>query len=151
MTACLKAAPVKKELEAQLTSGGSGEGSWITQVMKLLVSFSQITSEEEGLWNIDVNIFLSEETSVTANYTPRTACGDMGLKLAEWLNNTPIDGLLAYTRSIYATEQSWKTKEAALYLLNQLLIHFQEEDQEINAEAATHFIEFAKIAMQHSD
>jgi hypothetical protein len=151
MTACLKAAPVKKELEAQLASGGSGEGSWITQVMKLLVSFSQITSEEEGLWNIDVNIFLSEETSVTANYTPRTACGDMGLKLAEWLNNTPIDGLLAYTRSIYATEQSWKTKEAALYLLNQLLIHFQEEDQEINAEAATHFIEFAKIAMQHSD
>src|ERR1700761_1602453 len=59
MKACLKAAPVKKELEAQIQKAGGAQGSWVTEVMKLLVSYAQITTEEEGLWNIDVNIFLS--------------------------------------------------------------------------------------------
>ncbi|KAI9869856.1 MAG: hypothetical protein M1823_008930, partial [Watsoniomyces obsoletus] len=80
MQACLRAPPVRAQLEQELATQ-TAEASWVTEVMKLAVAYAQITTEEEGLWDIDVNIFLSEETSVTANYTPRTACGDLVIKL----------------------------------------------------------------------
>src|ERR1700761_4793138 len=90
MQACLRAPPVRKELEQQLRDRKSGETTWVTEVMKLAVAYAQITTEEEALWNIDVNIFLSEETSVTANYTPRTACGDLVIKLDESICQAPV-------------------------------------------------------------
>ena len=63
MQACLKASPVRKQLETQLAeANGSATQSWVTEMMQLAVSYAQITTEEEALWNIDVNIFLSEET-----------------------------------------------------------------------------------------
>lgn len=151
MQACLRASPVRVELEKQLQSQNGTEGTWVTEVMKLAVAYAQITTEEEGLWNVDVNIFLSEETSVTANYTPRTACGDLVIKLGEWLNAATVEGLLSYTRSLYSTTQSWKAKEAALYILNQLLGDFQDVDKQISPEAANGFIDFIRYAMQQQD
>jgi hypothetical protein len=151
LQACLKAGPVKKELESQIQAAGGAEGSWVTEIMKLMVSFAQITEEEEGLWNIDVNIFLAEETSVTANYTPRTACGELAMKLAEWIQGTSIEGLLIYTRVLYSTQPSWKAKEAALYVLNQLLVHFQEEDIDVGQNAGAGYIESVRHAMQQPD
>ena len=155
MQACLRAPPVRKELQQQLqahqTANGVSDSSWMTEVMRLAFAYAQITTEEEGLWEIDVNIFLSEETSVTANYTPRTACGDLVIKLGEWLSDATVDGLLAYTRTLYSTEQSWKAKEAALYVLNQLLSDFQDVDRAIKAEAAHGFVDFIRHAIQQPD
>ncbi|KAF2089211.1 ARM repeat-containing protein [Saccharata proteae CBS 121410] len=150
MQACLKAPPVRKHLEQEL-QGQTGDATWVTEVMKLAVAYAQITTEEEALWNIDVNIFLSEETSVTANYTPRTACGDLVIKLGEWLTAPTVEGLLSYTRSLYSTNQTWKAKEAALYILNQLLSDFQDRDGQVSPEAATGFIDFIRYAMQQPD
>ena len=147
---CLRAPPVKKELEASLQKSGP-EGNWLTQMMELAVGYSQITSEEEGLWNIDVNIFLSEETSVTANYTPRTACGDLVIKLGETMTAPTVDGLLTYTRTLYSSTQDWKAKEAALYILNQLLGDFQDMDRRISPEAANGFVDFIKHAIEQQD
>ncbi|KAF2691185.1 ARM repeat-containing protein [Lentithecium fluviatile CBS 122367] len=153
MQACLRAPPVRSELEQQLRNQqGAGAGAtWVFEVMKLAVAYAQITTEEEGLWDIDVNIFLSEETSVTANYTPRTACGDLVIKLGEWLTQPTVEGLLAYTRSLYSTTESWKAKEAALYILNQLLSDFQDVNKTISPEAATGFVDFIRYAMQQQD
>jgi hypothetical protein len=151
MQACLRAPPVRSELEQQLRNQQGAEATWVTEVMKLAVAYAQITTEEEGLWNVDVNIFLSEETSVTANYTPRTACGDLVIKLGEWLTQPTVDGLLSYTRSLYNTTQSWKAKEAALYILNQLLSDFSDVDKQIGPEAATGFVDFIRYAMQQPD
>ncbi|KAF2145557.1 uncharacterized protein K452DRAFT_315776 [Aplosporella prunicola CBS 121167] len=151
MQACLKAPPVRKELEQQLQSQMGSGNTWVTEVMKLAVAYAQITVEEEGLWNLDVNIFLSEETSVTANYTPRTACGDLVIKLGEWLSAATVDGLLSYTRSLYTTDQSWKAKEAALYILNQMLGDFQDVDRQVSPEAANGFIDFIRYAMQQEE
>ncbi|KAF1951499.1 ARM repeat-containing protein [Byssothecium circinans] len=147
MQACLRAPPVRNELEKQLQNGGQ----WVFEVMKLAVAYAHITTEEEGLWDIDVNIFLSEETSVTANYTPRTACGDLVIKLGEWLTQPTLEGLLAYTRSLYQSNESWKAKEAALYVLNQLLSDFQDTDKLIVPETAAGFIDFIQYAMQQPD
>jgi hypothetical protein len=151
MQACLRAPPVRTELQQQLQNAQGTEGTWVTEVMKLAVAYAQITTEEEGLWDIDVNIFLSEETSVTANYTPRTACGDLVIKLGEWLNQNTIDGLLSYTRTLYSTTESWKAKEAVLYVLNQLLTDFADVDKQIGPEAATGFIDFINYAIQQPD
>ena len=150
MQACIRAPPVRAQLEQQLQHQ-SAENSWVTEVMKLAVGYAQITTEEEGLWDIDVNIFLSEETSVTANYTPRTACGDLVIKLSEWLSEPTINGLLVYTRALYSGTESWKAKEAALYVLSQMLSDFQDVDKQVSHEAASGFVDFTRYAMQQPD
>ncbi|KAJ4367363.1 hypothetical protein N0V83_006944 [Neocucurbitaria cava] len=150
MQACLRAPPVRAQLEQELQNQ-TPENSWVTQVMKLAVAYAQITTEEEGLWDIDVNIFLSEETSVTANYTPRTACGDLVIKLGEWLTEPTINGLLTYTRALYSESKGWKAEEAALYVLNQLLSDFQDVDKQIGPEAASGYVDFIRYAMQQPD
>lgn len=108
MQALLKAPPVKAELQTQLHNAGQAAttSSWLPEVMKLVVAYAQITTEEEGLWDIDVNLFLSEETSVTANITPRTCGGDLVIKLGEWLKTMTVEGLLAYTSALFADASS---------------------------------------------
>nr|POE72430.1 importin subunit beta-5 [Quercus suber] len=147
MQACLRAPPVRKELEQQLRQTNAAT-SWIAEVMKIAVAYAHITTEEEGLWDIDVNVFLSEEANVTANYTPRTACGDLVIKLGEWLNTATVEGLLAYTRTLYSESASWKAKEAALYLSNQLLGDFQDVEKKIGADAANGYVDFIHHAVQ---
>lgn len=100
----LKAPPVKAELQLQLQNAGDGASSsgWLPEIMKLASSYAQITTEEEGLWEVDVNLFLSEETSLTANYTPRTCSGDLVIKIGEWLQGTAVGGLLSHMNSIFA-------------------------------------------------
>lgn len=108
LQALLKAPPVKAELQQQLQNAGQAAttSTWLPEILKLAGSYAQITSEEEGLWDIDVNLFLSEETSVTANYTPRTCSGDLVIKLGEWLKNTSVEGLLAYINVLFADNSS---------------------------------------------
>ena len=147
MQALLRAPPIRKELEQQLQAQGNGAG-WVTEIMKIAVAYAHITTEEEGLWDIDVNVFLSEEVNVTANYTPRTACGDLIIKLGEWLNSATVEGLLAYTRALYSESASWKAKESALYLLNQLLGDFQDVEKKIGSDSANGYVDFIQHAMQ---
>ncbi|KAK3707475.1 hypothetical protein LTR37_012117 [Vermiconidia calcicola] len=148
MQACLRAAPVRKELEQQLRSQNSVSSSWITEMMRVAVSYSQITTEEEGLWEVDVNVFLSEEVNVSTNYAPRTACGDLVIKLGEWQNAATVDGLLAYTKTLYSENAGWKAKEAAMYLLDKLLGEFQDVEKSIGADAANGYVDFIQYALQ---
>ncbi|KAI9713080.1 MAG: hypothetical protein M1820_001065 [Bogoriella megaspora] len=155
LQACLRAAPVKEELQQQIRSHRSSDGNpgpdWMPEILGLAFSYAHITAEEEGLWDVDVNIFLSEETSVTANYTPRTACGDLVMKLGEWLPKLTLSGLLSYTRRLYSTSESWKAKEAALYILNQLLADIQDAAGDIKPEIANGFLDFIRHAIQQPD
>ncbi|KAJ5782597.1 hypothetical protein N7457_004371 [Penicillium paradoxum] len=123
--------------------------SWLPEIMKLASSYAQITTEEEALWEIDVNIFLSEETSVTANYTPRTCSGDLVIKTGEWLKGMAAEGLLSHMNTLFADSTvSWKSREASLYILNCLLRDFGEVDQQISPELASHFTQFVQYATQ---
>ncbi|KAJ5690523.1 Armadillo-like helical [Penicillium macrosclerotiorum] len=140
----LKAPPVKAELQKELQNaeGAASAKSWLPELMKLASSYAQITTEEEGLWEIDVNLFLSEETSVTANYTPRTCSGDLAIKVADWLREKAAEGVLTYMNTLF-TDAS-----AALYILNSLLREFAEDDQQISPDLANHFTQFVQYAMQ---
>jgi importin-9 len=108
MQALLKAPPVKAELQSQLQNAGQAAmtSGWLPEVVKLVATYAQITSEEEELWEVDVNLFLSEETSITANYTPRTCGGDLVIKLGEWLKVTIVEALLAYTNALFGDPSS---------------------------------------------
>ncbi|EZF70739.1 hypothetical protein H105_06983 [Trichophyton soudanense CBS 452.61] len=153
MQALLRAPPVRIELENQLKlSGATSSTSWLPEMMKLVISYAQITTEEEGLWDIDVNLYLSEETSVTANYTPRTCGGDLVIRLGEWLKRTVVDGLLAYTNVLFSDPSTgWKYREAALFILNQLLRDLNDVDQTVSADLATSFNEFVKFCIQRDE
>lgn len=153
LQSCLRAPPVREELETALQSyGGISNTPWVVDVMKLAVAYAQIPSEEEGLWDIDVNLFLAEETSVTANYTARTACGDLLIKLGEWLHQGAFEGLLTYTRVLFASpDATWRTREASLYLLTQLLNDFLDIDKHIHAETAASYLEFIEYAVNRTD
>ncbi|ODM19587.1 hypothetical protein SI65_04572 [Aspergillus cristatus] len=151
LQALLKAPPVKAELQQQLQNAGQAAttSTWLPEILKLASSYAQITSEEEGLWDIDVNLFLSEETSVTANYTPRTCSGDLVIKLGEWLKNISVEGLLAYINVLFADNSStWKSREAALFIANQLLRDFSEVDHQIAPELANGFNNFVQFSLQ---
>jgi hypothetical protein len=152
-SSCLRAPPVREELEKQLQShSGVAATPWVMDVMKLAVGYAQIGKEEEDLWDIDVNLYLAEETSVTANYTARTACGDLLVKLGEWLNQGALEGLLAYTQSLFSSEAaSWRTREAALYLLTQLTTDFLDLSKPIAPEIASAFLQLIDYAINRPD
>jgi hypothetical protein len=153
LQSCLRAPPVQKELEAALqANGGIQTTPWIFDVMKLAVSYAQILSEDEGLWDIDINLFLAEETSATANYTARTACGDLLIKLGEWLHQGAVEGLLTYTKALFASPVStWRTKEASLFLLTQLMTDFLDVDKSIPVELASAYLEFIDFALNNGE
>ncbi|BDD55177.1 hypothetical protein MPDQ_007671 [Monascus purpureus] len=154
MQALVKAPPVKAELQQQLQAAGPAAttSSWLPEVMKLVGAYAQITAEDETVWEIDVNLFLSEETSVTANYNPRTCGADLVIKLGEWLKGTAAEGLLAYMNALFADSSStWKSRESALYILNQLLRDFHEVSQPISPELVNSFNQFVGFAVQQED
>ncbi|KAL6239684.1 hypothetical protein BDW75DRAFT_198041 [Aspergillus navahoensis] len=147
----LKAPPVKAELQQQLQNAGQSgvTASWLAEMLQLASSYSQITSEEEGLWDIDINLFLSEETSVTANYTPRTCSGDLVIKLGEWLKDVTTQGLLAFLNSVFSDASStWKSRESSLFILNALLRDLHEVSRDIAPELASSFGNFIQFAIQ---
>lgn len=148
LQSCIRAPPVRDELEAAIQAqGGIVSTFWMADMMKLATSYGQISCEEEELWEIDVNLFLAEETSVTANYTARTACGDLLIKLGEWLNQGAMEGLLAYTQTLFAGDASWKMKEASLFLLTQLCNDFLDIDKHIPDVIAGSYLQFIDYAL----
>jgi importin-9 len=124
----IRAPPVQKELNAEIKNRNDPENTtWLVDLMKLLVSYAQITQEEEALWDIDVSLYLSEETSVTSNYTARTASGDLLIKVGEWLGLLAMGGLFTYTKTLFTEgNASWRILEASLYLFHSLLGDFQD-------------------------
>lgn len=153
---CLKASTVQKELEAQLKAHGGqlAQTPWAMDLMKLLVAYAQITREEEDLWDIDVTLYIAEETSVTANYTPRAACGDLLVKLGEWIHHGALDALFAYTKSLFAgggDAVPWRTKESALYLFTVLVRDFQDVGRPVADEVCAAYLELVSYAIERRD
>jgi importin-9 len=147
---CMRAPPVREQLGAEVKARGGAvhDTPWVLDLMSLLVSFSQITEEEEGLWDIDVSLYLAEETSVSSNYTARTACGDLVIKLGEWLDKAALEGLFAYTKTLFSAEgASWQKQEAALFLFNAILDDFQDMGKPVPAEIANAYLELVTYAI----
>ncbi|UNI13323.1 hypothetical protein JDV02_000080 [Purpureocillium takamizusanense] len=140
---CFRAPRVKAELDSQLQAHAEARDvPWVVQIMTMLVSYSRIIQEEEELWDIDCSLYLAEEIAVTANYTPRTAAGDLLIKMGEWFNHKTLDGLFGYTTSLFpgSGPSAWRSQESALYLFVMLLSDFQDLSKPVRpAIAADYF------------
>ncbi|KAI3342778.1 armadillo-type protein [Ustulina deusta] len=148
---CLRAPPVRKELESQLNAHGNAHGTpWLLDISRITSSYGQIILEEQQLWDIDVSLYLAEEQSVSANYTPRTACGDLLIKLGEWLQQKALEGLYAYTKSVFTDNASWRRQEAALYLLNMLLRDYLDCGKTVSPELSQAYLELVGHAINQS-
>ncbi|CAL8578517.1 hypothetical protein XPA_004290 [Xanthoria parietina] len=144
---------VKRELEAQIApeklSNGTFNETWVAQIMTILVGFSQITQEDEGLWDFDVNVFLSEETSETANYSPRNACSYLVQKLFKY---PVLDSLLARTKTIFEEgSSSARAKEAAIFVLKQILDELDSCSKDIDPDIARAYLHYIGLAMHDTD
>ena len=139
-----RARPVQTELNMQLKAPGSTP--WMAELMKMLVAYSRITCEEEGLWEVDCSLYLAEETSVTANYTARTAAGDLLIKLGEWFSQDTLDALFFYTGTMFEAG-SWQDKEAALYLFSMLHGDFTDMDKEVDEKVAEGYMALVGYAI----
>lgn len=146
---CFRAPRVKAELDLQLQAHASAhEVPWMAQIMTMLVSYARVTQEEEELWDIDCSLYLAEETSVTANYTARTAAGDLLIKMGEWFDQKAIDGLFGYTRALFPSNvSSWRSQEAALYLFVMLLGDFHDLGKPIPEAVAVEYYKLVDYAI----
>lgn len=70
---CLRSKLVKEEFLSALRTSQEP----LEQLIFACLALAQITGEDEGLWELDYNVFVAEETAMTANYTTRTASSDM--------------------------------------------------------------------------
>lgn len=150
---CFRAPRVKAELDAQLQAHASVQDvPWMAQIMTMLVSYSRVTQEEEELWDIDCSLYLAEETSVTANYTARTAAGDLLIKMGEWFDQKTIDGLFGYTSTLFpGNGASWRSQEAALYLFVMLLSDFQDLGKSIPEAVAVEYYKLVDFTIARTE
>lgn len=84
---------------------------------------------------------------MTANYTARTACGDLLIKVGEWLHQRALEGLFAYTKSQFSGEHDWRSQEACLYLFNMLISDLQDRSEAVPPEVAQAHMELIDYAI----
>jgi importin-9 len=148
-----RAPAVKAALDKQLNlaTGGGHTVAWLQELFKLLLTYAQIPNEEEALWEYDPNLYLSEATSITANYTPRAACADLVIRgLSEWLRIIPVDAALLYCEQNLAGQNTnWKEPEAILFILSQLLRDIGETSNKLSNETANGLVQ--QVAKYISD
>ena len=151
----MRAPAVRTELSQQLKQAGAAENGfgWIQELIGLLVQYCRVSEEEQGMWDVDVNIYLSEMDSITANYTPRAACAEIVSRtLYDWLKQSVIDAMLFVDkqRAASGTLVPWKEQEAFLYLLNQALKESDNNEAKLEAPLASQLMEQVSGSLQHS-
>jgi importin-9 len=87
-------------------SNGSSINDWIMQILGALVAFSSITEETQEMWEIDFNVFLSEETFAETNNTPRSVCAGFVWKICDWYPRQTLESLLAYIKVVFGDQNS---------------------------------------------
>ncbi|KAK6540409.1 hypothetical protein TWF694_009207 [Orbilia ellipsospora] len=111
---CLRSKSVKEEFLRAINTSTQP----LDEMVYTCVLLAQITGEDEGLWELDYNVFVAEETAMTANYTARTAASDLLTRLWDWLQAPVLTSLLGFAAR---PGTSWKAVEASFYLLEQTI------------------------------
>ncbi|MCJ1397726.1 hypothetical protein MMC11_000922 [Xylographa trunciseda] len=148
----LDAPGVKQQLDVMIKDEEEGKGDaiskWVMEITAALVNFAAITSESEGLWDIDFNVFLSEETLAETNNTPRSSCAAFVWKLCGWLPKQTLNSILGYMKLIWEdASPSWRLKEAALYHLQQIVEEHKGESRAVDPTVLGPCIEYIASTM----
>jgi importin-9 len=149
----LKAPTVKAELNQQLSQQATTEGSngWVLQLLDLLVRYARPAREEQEMWDVDIDLYLTDMSSVTLNYTPRMACSEVVAQtLLPWLQQTFLDTVLIYDAQLAGRRHSWKDDEALLYLLLQALKEAPDQNINLNPASASQLMGQISKHLQNS-
>ena len=151
MITLLGTAVVKHELNTRLAQGGAQDTTWIMHILAIAVGYSHIPTEDVEMWEMDVNCFLSEETSETANYTARNACAGLAQKISD--HNWPVpECLLTYSKTLFGDPSSSpQAKEAALYILKQVIEEIESFDKGLSPEVGHANLDFVQVAVQDKE
>jgi hypothetical protein len=106
----LEAPLVQKHLnemkESDKANNGNSVSTWLASVLQTLVTFSSITKEAEEMWELDFNVFLSEETFAETNNTPRSVCAGFVWKVCGWFPKETLESLVAHTKTVFENTNS---------------------------------------------
>ncbi|KAL5594106.1 hypothetical protein BROUX41_001154 [Berkeleyomyces rouxiae] len=149
----LRAPPVQAHLQQELAAHAANPETtpWMSEVVSILIAYSCVTQEQIGLWEIDASLFLSEEALVNVNYTARTACGDMMIKLGEMFQENILKGLSTHTKPLFVGSNDWRVQEAALSLFNAVSIDFKETCTPISDPTCQFYLELVNYAISQSE
>ena len=92
--------------EDDRAKNGNYVSSWLMSVLRTLVLFSSITKEAEEMWELDYNVFLSEETFAETNNTPRSVCAGFVWKVSSWFPKETLETLVALVQELFDTNSS---------------------------------------------
>jgi importin-9 len=150
----LKAPTVKAELNGQLQHHGSAENGygWVQQLLDLLVRYTRTGNEEQQMWDVDVDLYLTDINSISLNYTPRIACAEVVAQtLLPWLKQTFLEAVLFYDNQLAGKSVGWKDYEATIYLLNQALKEAEDNNVGIDAQLAGRVMEQVSKYLHNSN
>ena len=105
----IKSVSVKKNLERELDGVDplkQNNSNWVVQIVAKLIDYICISAVAEELWEIDVNEFLTEETSVTESYNVRSAGANFVRDLARWLPQYLVASVLFAVKALLDKEDS---------------------------------------------
>ena len=144
---------IKHEMDNQLraTNGlanGTSNGSWLSQIITLIVGYAHISAEDANMWEFDINTFLAEEAAETAQYSARNACSGVVTKFCAY--NWPVlESLLQFARTTFEDALgNPKYKEAVLYIAQQAIEEIGHYDRVVDAALLSSFLDFAQAASQ---
>ena len=102
---------LKKNAKTSPSTDTSAEDlRWLRELTSILMHYAQITLSEEATFEMDVNLWLCDEASITADYTARSTSGDMVNKLASHLREIAIEQLF---QTIAQTQEA--TSESSVF------------------------------------
>jgi hypothetical protein len=148
LQSCLGNRTVKEHIE-QAGFGGANSSPF-SQMVFTAITLSQIAGEDKTMWEIDLNVFLSEETAISANYTPRTASGDLIMKIGECFPTKTVESLFDHTQRIFSAENR-EMKESTLHLWDQLLNEYAEMGRSIDMGIAIGLLGYIVTAINSTD
>ncbi|ETN42061.1 uncharacterized protein HMPREF1541_04000 [Cyphellophora europaea CBS 101466] len=150
----LKAPSVKAELNGQLQQHGNPENGfgWVQQLLDLLVRYARPANEEQQMWDVDVDLYLTDINSISLNYTPRVACAEVVAQtLLPWLKQTFLEAVLFYDAQLAGKSAGWKDYEAVLYLLNQSMKEIEDSSVSLDPAFSGRLMEQISNYLQNSN
>lgn len=97
--------------ESDRATNGNSVSTWLASVLRTLVTFSAISKESEEMFELDYNVFLSEETFAETNNTTRSVCAGFVWKVCGWFPHQTLETLVGYLREVFDNGAStWVTQ-----------------------------------------
>jgi len=107
--------------------------SILPELMAMIISYMQITADQEQLWEDDPNQFIADEDNFLVVVTVRPLCKELIEKLTRFFK---LDGIKAFlaalTNRLRQPDQTWRSLEAVAFAIGLNAEHFAKAGDAFN-------------------